>query len=775
MPDYTNRQQHLFGNNPEPDGKPAAPSVLEGVVEDIIYRNESNGYTVCALAGKAEQVAVGVLPYLTEGESVRFYGTWTQHPDYGRQFQVEHYELIIPKTQEAILLYLSSGLIKGIGVKSAQKLIRQFGDQTLEILREQPEKVACIKGFGLDKAERISAQLKEKQEYQELLLMLNPMGIGPDKILRIYRQFGRESLQLISENPFRLADEVIGIGFLTADRLARNLGLAPDSPSRVFSALRFVLMQAIYGGHTYLPLNRLLGNASELLSLPLPADNPAIASLAAERQIFFSGRQFGDVSDQRVSMAAVYKIEKSAAERLILLNSTLPARFIEMLDPAEASAIVDDCCRSQKIELASEQKAALFQALQHPVLILTGGPGTGKTTIIRMLCECMHSLGGRVMLAAPTGRAARRMTEATGMEAKTLHRLLEIQYSPDDSMPDLMPGHNPDVHLSCDMLIIDETSMVDTFLFRNLVDAVIPGTRLVLVGDADQLPSVGPGYVLKDLIDSGIIPVVRLTQVFRQSAQSLIIRNAHRIHDGKFPELDQSLHSQFLFVVKDRPEDIADAVFKLCGEILPGQYGLDPIRDIQVLTPSRKGPAGTLLLNQNLQKLLQKSNGKKAASFVLEAHGSRFGIGDKVMQIRNNYDMAWQLQTDPSASGNGVFNGEMGTVIRIDPEEEYLEVLFDDDRLICYDRMNLDDLELAYAITVHKSQGSEYPVVVLAIASGAPQLLTRNLLYTAVTRARKKLLLVTSRKTLAGMLANDQAYQRFTLLKGWLQLLSDRR
>ena len=770
MPDSKNSQ-----NRPSPvaeplDGQLAALNNLEGVVESIIFRNERNGYTVCALAGGQDQIAVGILPYLTEGESVRFFGKWTDHPDYGCQFQVDHYELIVPRTQEAILHYLSSGMIKGIGAKTAQRLVQQFGLATLEILRDKPALAARLKGIGKDKAERISAQLFEKKDYQDLVLLLNPLGIGPGKILRIYRQFGHESLQMISENPFRLADEIYGIGFLTADRLARSMGLDPASPGRVASAIRFVLSQATSNGHAYLPMERLLSFAGELLELKLTDDHPALKTLVADRQIILSGRQFGDESDQRVSLASLYLTEKIAAERLQILIQSAPSRFLEWLDGPAAGAAVKASCDRQQLELAPEQRDALLAALQNPVLILTGGPGTGKTTIIRLLCDCLASNGGRVLLAAPTGRAARRMTETSGVEAKTLHRLLEIQYNPDESRHDFSISRNPNVHLACDLLIVDEASMIDAFLFRSLLDAVVPGTRLVLVGDADQLPSVGPGYVLKDLIDSGRVPVIRLTQVFRQSSQSLIIRNAHLIHDGQWPLLDQSFHSQFLMIFKDKAEDIAEAVVKLCHEILPEKYGLNPLHDVQVLTPSRKGPAGTAALNRQLQQVLRTrpKHGKEAVR--IEAHGSSFSLGDKVMQIRNNYDITWQLESNPSVLGTGVFNGESGSVIRVDAAADCLDAVFDDERLIRYDRMNLDDLELAYAITVHKSQGSEYPVVVLALPPGAPQLLTRNLLYTAVTRARQKLLVVASRRTFGGMLANNQAYLRYTLLKSWLQL-----
>lgn len=759
MPAFKDSRQTSL-DNPDSKGTPAVPQTLEGIVEDIIYRNENNGYSVVSLAGSEEKIAVGILPYLSEGESVCLYGSWIKHPDYGRQFQVDHYEMMIPRSKEAILQYLSSGIIKGIGVKTAQKLVREFGLDTLEILREKPEKLARLKGFSLDKAQRIADQLQEKRDYQDLVLLLNPLGIGPGKTLRIYRQFGSESLQMISENPFRLADEVYGIGFATADNLARSMGLDPESPARVASAIRYLLLQAVGQGHTYLPMQQLLANAAQLLGIALTPEHQALKTLLTENQI--------RVTNQRVALTNVYRTEKAAAERLNLLLMSKPGRFTDLLEPELATEAVAASCSKQHLELAPEQETALLQALLNPVLILTGGPGTGKTTIIRLLCECLSTIGGKVLLAAPTGRAARRMTEATGIEAKTLHRLLEIQYSPDDGRRENMPDRNPDVHLACDLLIVDESSMIDVFLFRNLLDAVIPGTRLVLVGDADQLPSVGPGYVLKDLIDSNQVPVVRLSQIFRQTSQSLIIRNAHLIHDGKMPALDQSFDSQFLWIAKETAEEAADAAVKLCSEILPQQYGLNPLRDVQVLTPSRKGPAGTLQLNQHLQKALQSYRGKTSPKAAVEAHGSRFGLGDKVMQIRNNYDMTWQQQNDPSVYGNGVFNGEMGIVNDLDVENSRLEILFDDDRLISYDRLTLDDLELAYAITIHKSQGSEYPVVVLTIAPGAPQLLTRNLLYTAVTRARQKLLLIASRRTLAGMLANDQAYMRYTMLKDWL-------
>lgn len=744
---------------------------IEGLVAEIIFRNEENGYTVCTLADSDDTTAVGLLPYLHPGESVRLTGKWTNHPDYGRQFKVSHYEPITPRSSQAIIHYLSSGLIKGIGAKTAEKLVQRFGDKTLDILQQQPDKAARIKGISTEKARDFARQLRDRQVYQELMLLLAPHGIGLGTVLRIYRQYGNESVYKIRDNPYQLADEVYGIGFLTADRLALELGIDASSPARLSGALRHTLVQALNQGHTCLPEEQWLRQAGQLVEKQITMDHPAVRQLIAESNIVLTGKHFGHDTDDLISLPLVNAAEQKSAEKLALLLEAQPRCLSDLCHPAAATAAIKKISARQKIILAPEQEAALNLALRKPVTILTGGPGTGKTTIIRLLCDCFVQRSGRVLLAAPTGRAARRMSETSGYEAKTLHRLLEISYMPDDEKRREDREMASSVQLDCDLLIVDEASMIDCFLLRSLLKSIVPGTRLVMVGDSDQLPSVGPGQVLRDLIETNLIPVARLKKIYRQSAQSLIIQNAHRINDGLWPILDQSFDSQFLLVLKEDVTEMAEAVVRLCSDILPNQYRVDPLREVQVLTPTRKGPAGSTALNQKLQEVLRPGCLQDQETDI-SAHGCRFGSGDKVMQIRNNYEIEWHINGDASASamsrGSGIFNGETGTIISIDKDEFCLEVMFDDDRQAIYDRTNIEDLDLAYAMTIHKSQGSEYPIVVLVIPPGAPQLLTRNLLYTAVTRARRKIVLITSRRVLGGMLANNQALQRFTQLGKWL-------
>lgn len=748
-------------------------TVLEGMISDIIFRNEQNGYTVCTL--QDDTVVVGTLPFIHPGETVRLTGNWVDHPDYGRQFQANHFELAIPKTAKAIRHYLASGLIQGIGEKTADRLVKAFGEQTLDVLRHAPEKVARIKGIGPNRARQFAEQLQEKAAYQDLMLLLGPLGVGTGIVMRIYRHYGRKALDVLSENPYVLADEVDGIGFLTADRLARDLGLDPAALPRLTSAFLYVLNQASGRGHTALPLSGCLDEVRQLTGQPVDADHEVVRLLMSDQRIYMeesldpsADRLASSPTVRLCAVSAAWHAEKQSAERLIELLRSPPRLFQGLSDQQTVRSVVSRVCAQQNLVLAPEQAQAIEQALAHSISILTGGPGTGKTTIIRMLCDCMEEEGGRILLAAPTGRAARRMSEAAGREAKTLHRLLALGFSPDKGREQ---AEDP-LELACDLLIVDEVSMMDIYLFRSLLSALVAGTRVLLVGDADQLPSVGPGDVLKNLINSHLLPVTRLTRIFRQSEESLIIRNAHRIHDGEWPFVDQSLHSSFLMIYKEHTADMATAAIRLCQTILPEQYQLDPLRDVQVLTPVRKGLAGTQNLNVALQAALNPTDDSDQDQKTVSAHGSRFAIGDKVMHIRNNYELAWTSLSDTETNGQGIFNGETGTVVKVDPESRTVYVLYDDDRLTAYDPSVLDVLELAYAMTIHKSQGSEYPVVVLVLPPGAPQLLTRNLLYTAVTRASDKLLLISSRSTLGAMIRNNTAYLRHTLLPEWLRRLS---
>lgn len=781
---------------------PGPEVVLKGQVEEIIFENEANGYKVLAISGDEAFIAVGNMPGTSLGELIELTGTWVDHPTYGQQLKVQRFRPILPDSEDAIYHYLCSGLIKGIGPRTAARLLSLFGTRTLEVLRDEPEKVARIKGIGLRKAQRIAAQIAEKLEYQDLVLLLSPHGIGTGLVFRIFREWGAGAAARIRANPYDLADEIDGIGFLTADKIARALGLSPADPARLASGLQYQLTQAVYDGHTWLPPQDLLAAAAELVGqpsvvlapvldqmtaetrliafslpvVPAPATAPAISLVTAPATAPLpSGTPRPEITEG-VALPLYYQIEKSAARRLAQLLKTQPSRYVDWQDQATARHILQESSQSLGLELAPEQEQALIMALQQPFAVLTGGPGTGKTTIIRALTDCLKRHGGRVLLAAPTGRAARRLQELTGCPAQTLHRLLALPFAGQTASDPALnwlsaPAESP---LNCDLLVVDEISMLDIVLFRSLLEAIVPGTRVLLVGDADQLPAIGPGRVLQDLLDSGVVPAVRLTRIFRQSHLSLIVRNAHHILNGEKLEMDQRFDSHFLFVAKEEADAMGQAAIRLVQDILPNQYGFDPLRDVQVLTPSHKGPAGTVALNQALQRPAPESDDDQ----TLIAHGVRFAVGDKVMQLKNQYELAWSVDADshqPSGlmfakntaapqTGKGVFNGEVGQVIALDPEEDELTVLFDDGRRVTYDRGALEDLDLAYAITVHKSQGSEYPVVVLVVPPTAPRLLTRNLLYTAVTRARQKLLLVTSRRILQMMLGNRQDTHRNTLL-----------
>lgn len=738
-------------------------SIEEGVVDDIVYRSDESGYTVCELAVSDDSVviAVGIMPYLARGENVRMFGEWTRHPEYGEQLKVVRYETVAPRTEDAVLKYLSSGIVHGIGEKLASRIVARFGEDALRIMREEPDKLADIRGIGAEAAQRIADEMRDKQEYQELALLLSSFGIGSEKVLRIHRKYGSRALDIVRENPFHLADEIYGIGFHTADRIARSLNCAPDSPYRLRSAIRYVLGQAAAAGHTGLPEPLLIEQASGLLDRSVAVDDPDFIRMKTSGTII--AFNIGDTI--RIALRSLYEAESGLAGRLAVLASCLPPPIGHDFDVRLEKLTV-----SLGVELAEEQQTAILQSMTGGVSVITGGPGTGKTTIIRVLCRLFGDAGKKVLLAAPTGQAAKRMSLAAGLEAKTIHRLLETQYVCDDR-DDRLSGprfrrdsSNP---LDTDVLIVDEVSMADVLLLNSLLAALRPGARLILVGDADQLPSVGPGNVLRDILASGIVPFTRLLRIYRQADSGHIVANAHRINRGEYPEFDQRDDSDFLYIPRKTPEDMADAAVRLCANILSERYGYDPMRDIQVIAPSRKGPAGIPILNQALQAAL---NPRAAAGLPgLSLRGFRFSPGDRVMQISNDYELEWIDGQQPAQRGAGIFNGETGVIRSVNEKEGTLEVLFDEDRRVVYDRPLLDELEPAYAVTVHKSQGGEYPVVVLVLPPGPPMLLTRNLLYTAVTRAKERLFLISSGEILARTVANARRTERFTALGEFLK------
>lgn len=767
---------------------PGATVSLEAFCENIIFRNEENGYTVALFSRKQlgagaasnneriplEFTAVGNMAFLEAGDYASLAGRWVVHGTYGQQLQVENYAQITPHTSEDILDYLSSGSIPGIGAKTAERIVSAFGDDSIRIMREEPEKLSRIKGITAAKARQISVNMVEKGDFQELSLLLTPFGIGAGRILSIYKRFGSSSQFVVKNNPFRLADEVNGIGFHTADSLASHFGCDASSPYRIGSAIMYCMLQAENEGHTYLPLMTLLDRAKTLL-LFSPEDEtvkPALEAgyrqlLDTHKLVAFRMEKDGDffllssdeISD-KIRAALPKTLESELASAKMIAGKLQAGNAYPISNEIEDKVSIS--AEQMGIELAAEQKSAVLTAVHSYVSIITGGPGTGKTTIIRVLTDFFASDGKKIVLCAPTGRAAKRMSEASGVPARTIHRLLEMERG-GESNASIVFKRNEENPIEADVVIVDEVSMLDSFLFCCLLRAVGPKSQIIFVGDSDQLPSVGSGNVLADLISSGVIPVERLTQIFRQAAQSRIVLNAHRILSGLPVLFDQSLESDCMLISMSSAPQIAQAVARLCSSVLPNVYGIDVQRDTAVLSPSRKGPSGINALNP----LLQEAIGNTGEPHCL-SHGFSYRISDKVMQTRNNYDLSYMNQD--KTQGTGVFNGEIGYVKEIDTESDYITVEMDDGRTVSYDRTAMDDLEPAYAITVHKSQGSEYPVVILAIAPGSPLLNNRNLLYTAITRAKKKLFIVTSKSTLEHMIKSHAQNNRQTSLCEFLRV-----
>lgn len=721
---------------------------IEGTVEEIIFSNEINGYTVCDIKCEKDKVtAVGYMPFINVGETLKLMGKWVTHPDYGEQLKVEFYEKIAPETADAIEKYLASGVIKGVGPATAAKIVQRFGNETLDVIQFRPQMLSEIKGISIDKAIGIGQAFQEQRELREVVMFLQKYGVSPAFSTKIYRAFGEKTIEEIKSNPYRLADEIFGIGFKTADRIAMSLGIDPASRYRVSSGIKYVLSQAAANGHTFVSEDKLKEYTSELLEVNIDNINNVLLSLLLDKAVC---TERGD-DINRVYLSPFYYAELGVCRKLIELSNL---EFRGDLDDFDEK--LEEIQLEEGIVLADMQKVAIREALTNGVLVITGGPGTGKTTIIKSIIKLLDREGYEVALAAPTGRAAKRMSEATGCEARTIHRLLEMGYTGNENEPlFLRTEANP---IDADVIIIDEMSMVDILLMNHLLKAITPGTRLILVGDVNQLPSVGAGNVLKDIIASSTIKTVKLTEIFRQAQESMIIVNAHRINRGESPLLNIK-DKDFFFLPRGNAGSIIKALIELCSKRLPATYGYDPMRHIQVLTPTRKGTAGVANLNMELQKVLnppQRHKREKAYRDFI------YREGDKVMQIKNNYNLRWEKARASNTEGMGVFNGDTGIIQKIDEEEQQVTVLFEDDKIVEYDFSILDEIEPAFAITIHKSQGSEFPVVILPLYPGPQVLMTRNLLYTAVTRAKDLVILVGLENVLYEMVNNERETLRYS-------------
>ena len=730
---------------------------ITGYVDHIVYQNSDNGYTVMALVAEGEEVTcVGMCKGLGQGENISAEGEYIEHPVYGRQFKIQTYETVAPTDRAGMERYLGSGAIRGVGEALAARIVKKFGDDTFRIIEEEPERLAEVKGISERKAQEIAVQMEEKKDLREALVYLQQYGISNTLAVKIYNTYGMEMYSVMRENPYRLAEDVSGVGFRIADEIAGRIGIHTDSDYRIRSGILYTLLQAVGEGHCFLPLELLLRRASELLGVSEENIRPQVDNLIMDRKLVAKG--------DAVFAATYYYAELNCANMLRNLN--IPMLEAENL-PAQDMAIrkrLERMAENLSMELDELQLKAVEESIKNGLFILSGGPGTGKTTTINMIIRYFESEGMDIFLAAPTGRAAKRMTEATGFEAKTIHRLLELNSAlSDDDTRRANFERNQENPLEADVVIIDEMSMVDIQLFQALLKAILPGTRLILVGDVNQLPSVGPGQVLRDLMNSEAFPMVTLEKIFRQAGESDIVVNAHRINKGEQIALDNKSRDFFLLERND-VNVIYKHMIQLIREMLPKYVNATPF-DIQVLTPMRKGSLGCETLNGILQRYLNPADPHKKE----HSYGNTvFREGDKVMQIKNNYQLEWEIvgrYNIPIDKGMGVFNGDMGRVLEINETMSTLLVEFDDGRRVNYPFSGLEELELSYAITIHKSQGSEYPAVILPLLGGPIMLFNRNLLYTGITRARNCVTILGSSETVRNMIDNVSENRRYTALE----------
>lgn len=723
---------------------------IEGVVETVVFRNEDNGYTICKLKCDKEVVTiVGVIPFINESQEYSVQGEWTVHPKFGKQFKIEAIHEIIPTTTSGIEKYLASGVIEGIGKVTAKKIVEFFGEDAIKILDSNIEKLEEIPGIGKKRINTIMKSYLEQRVTKDIIIFFQSYGITVNMAMKIYKKFGTNCINIVKDNPYILPEYISGIGFKTADSIAKSLGIEKDSLFRIKSGIIYIINEFCVIGNTFIPMDRLRDKAIKLLEISDEKLDEGVYELIIDGKIKV---EVVDNIDAVYSMSYLY-LEMSVTRKIIELATTKYDKLNLNVDDE-----FKDFEGKANIKLADSQKEAIEGVFLNGIEVITGGPGTGKTTIINCIVSIFESLGLKVYMAAPTGRAAKRMAEATGREAKTIHRLLEIGSYSEEEVDEI---ENETSAIECDVLIVDEASMIDISLMNALLKAMQVGTRLIIVGDVDQLPSVGPGNVLRDIIESDAVKVVRLNEIFRQGQESMIVQNAHLINEGRMPILNTK-NSDFYLERAVDSEVMLEKIIGLVKTRLP-KYNVewDSVRDIQVLSPMRKGIMGIDNLNIQLQQVLNPKNKDKDE---VEIKDMIFRVGDKVMQIKNNYTLKWS-KNNSSEEGKGVFNGDVGYITEINEDEDKIIVCFEDDKIVEYEESDLDEITLAYAVTIHKSQGSEFPVVIMPMFMGPPLLMNRNLLYTGITRAKKLVVLVGSSKVVEFMKDNNRSFERYSGLK----------
>jgi len=725
---------------------------LIGIVEDILFQNDENGYTVAKFNTTKElYTVVGTIPYITVGQKLKLNGEWVVHKQFGEQFKIESFEEVLPNSLVGIEKYLSSGIIMGIGPVTAKKIVEKFGEKSLDILDNDMDRLTEIEGIGEKKIRIIYESYSKQREVKNIMVFLQTYGVSANQCVKIYKRYGNNSVSIVQENPYVLTEDITGIGFKTADKIARSLGIEKNSPFRIQSGIKYVVNDFCMLGNTYIPLDKLINEARGVLEVPLEDIEKNIYQSTLDQKL-----KIETIEDvQCVFALPYYYCEVGVTKKLL----TLAYSKYEAID-LDLKEEIERFEGENEITFADSQKEAIEGAFENGVEIITGGPGTGKTTIIKCIIQVFEEANLKVFMAAPTGRAAKRMAEATGREAKTIHRLLELGFNDEDELAFIKNDESP---LDCDVLIVDEASMIDIMLMNNLLKTVKMGTRLIIVGDVDQLPSVGPGNVLRDIIESEGLKVVRLKDIFRQAEKSMIVVNAHKINNGEMPLLNVR-DKDFFFIKQEDQLKVLETLLQLVNERLPKfNKKWDKKKHIQVLSPMRKGILGVGNLNKNLQNIINPANKNKKER---EVKDFIFRVGDKVMQMKNNYSLKWdRVSGDGDKEGLGVFNGDIGYIETMDDENNTVSVIFDEERRIIYENLFLDELDLAYATTIHKSQGSEFPVVILPAFMGPPLLMNRNLLYTGITRAKEMVVLVGSMKAVNFMVNNNRSFERYSSLK----------